>query len=438
MWEETLTDSSATDMQEDMQEDQTPTEFSSELMHDIQLAVGRLASKADRLIRNFTTNLAENWMQIRCKFDGGKVVNRSQSGSWEHRCSGAGLQKNLGKSWGPTMWERMTGHPANEVFTRTAESSAKRAEKDRERKSKQESKDSRRRAKYSQNDNSVAARKAYSRHDDLIEPDDIISDITPEELEAVKESFYATQVAASKEDIANIEECTREQGGCDVWKKERIKRITASNVGSISKMKKTTKRCKKVKELLYSTFRGNKATMYGTLMEDKARQEYIEKQQENGHPGLTTEQSGLVISTHNPWLAASPDGRVQDPNATPSQGLVEYKNPFSMKDLTIEEAAENKTFCLEKKEKGGQIVYSLKRKHNYFYQVQMYCCSMKWCDFVVRTEKDIHIERIHEDKKWWSEQMPKLKSFYFDALLPELASPRQGKGGIREPQQATS
>ena len=55
-----------------------------QLMHEIQVAVSRLVCKAAQLIHNFTTNLAESWMHIRCKFDGGKVVNRSQSGSWEH------------------------------------------------------------------------------------------------------------------------------------------------------------------------------------------------------------------------------------------------------------------------------------------------------------------------------------------------------------------
>ncbi len=35
-------------------------------------------------------------MHIRMKFDGGKVINRSQSGSWEHRCVGAGLRQNMG------------------------------------------------------------------------------------------------------------------------------------------------------------------------------------------------------------------------------------------------------------------------------------------------------------------------------------------------------
>ena len=426
IWQKTLANESATSQPVQLHS----PEVNPQLMHDLQVIVSRLASKADRLIQNFTTNMAENWMQIRCKFDGGKYVNRSQSGSFEHRCSGAALQKNLGKTWGPTMWETMVGGTANEVYINAAETSAKRAVKDLERKSTKKSKENRRRNKYSKVDNSIAARKAYSRHDNITEPDDITDDISPENLDELKQSFYMTQVfVVTNEDI---EECTREQGNCDLWKEERMKRVTASHVGGILKMRKATKRSGKVKEILYSTFTGSKATRYGTLMEDVARQEYVNKQHENGHPGLKTRESGLVISMDNPWLAASPDGKVEDPNSPNPQGLMEIKNPYSARMLTIREACENKSFFLEKV---NQDMYSLKRKHNYFFQIQcqMYCCNVDWCDFIVRTEKDIHIERITRMKSWWEEQIPMLRKFYFDALLPELASPRQGMGGIREP-----
>ena len=72
-------------------------ELNPQLMHEIQVAISRLVCKAGQLIHNFTTNLAENWMHVRCNFDGGKVVNRSQRGSWEHRCYVAGLEQNFGK-----------------------------------------------------------------------------------------------------------------------------------------------------------------------------------------------------------------------------------------------------------------------------------------------------------------------------------------------------
>ena len=83
---------------------------------------------------NFTTNLAESWMHIRAKFDGGKVINRSQSGSWEVRCSGAGLRANEGPEWGPKTWERVTGEAANPVFAATSAEKARQVEVDRKRK----------------------------------------------------------------------------------------------------------------------------------------------------------------------------------------------------------------------------------------------------------------------------------------------------------------
>ena len=129
------------------------------------------------------------------------------------------------------------------------------------------------------------------------------------------------QVAVTAEKHDLIEQETKQLGKCKLWKDKRMKRITASHVGGIAKMRATTKRSKKEKELL-STFKCNRATMHGMLMEDTAQQIYTEKQQEC-HPGLNTESSGLVITLDNPWLAASPDGKVNDLRASLPVGLVE-------------------------------------------------------------------------------------------------------------------
>ena len=209
--------------------------------------------------------------------------------------------------------------------------------------------------------------------------------------------------------------------------------MTASQVGSIVKMRKTTKRSNKVKALLYSNFRGNEATRYGLAKEEESKQRYMICQQQNGHSNLTIYNCGLFVSSINPWLAASPDGCLLD-SSNPSQivGLVEIKNAFSMKDKSIPEAfTTSSTFCLERKNEK----YHLKPRHDYFYQVQcqLYCADCEWCDFVLTTDKDMHIERIYRDITWWDLQLKKLKTFYFEALLPELASPRHRNGGIREP-----
>ena len=112
MWEDTLADDSATEHVA-RHGGPVPTEIDTQLMTDIQFLVSRLVMKARKLIRSFTTNLVEGWVQVRCKFNGGKVVNPLQSGSWEHQCCGAGLQQNLGKTWGLPTWEKMTNSPRN-------------------------------------------------------------------------------------------------------------------------------------------------------------------------------------------------------------------------------------------------------------------------------------------------------------------------------------
>ena len=150
------------------------------------------------------------------------------------------------------------------------------------------------------------------------------------------------------------------------WHEERRKRITASSVGQIAKHKPTTKVATKVKQLLYSKFHGNRATHWGLLQEDVSRMEYLKVKQAIS-PDLSISNSGLLVSVTNPWLAASPDGLVYDPQADPPQGLVEFKNPYSLRDKTLEEAATTcKTFCLTIN-KDGKL--QLKNGHDYYYQM---------------------------------------------------------------------
>ena len=160
-------------------------------------------------------------------------------------------------------------------------------------------------------------------------------------------------------------------------------------------------------------------------MEERACQQYKTYMKQTGHPDLTTDVCGLFVSLDNPWLAGTPDGLVNDPNddTSKSLGLVEIKNPYSARNLTLEEAMKTPTFCLEHKDG----LFRLKRRHDYFYQVQcqLYCTKRDWCDFVVRTEKDLHVERIHKDSTWWDGGIHNLQSsrnstspLSFQSLLP--------------------
>ena len=97
-------------------------------------------------------------------------------------------------------------------------------------------------------------------------------------------------------------------------------------------------------------------------------------------------------------------------------GAVEVKCPSSKADLTILEACEDKTFYLKLVDNKP----SLKKTHVYYFQCQgvMVICQLSYLDFVVFTQKDLHVERIYFDEQdWKSNMLPQLTSFYFDYLM---------------------
>ena len=75
-------------------------------------------------------------MHVLTKYDGGKVINLSQSGLWEHSCiNGAGLQHNMGKEQWPVAWSRQ--HTFSNIdFKDSYQQPAKNASSKKERKRK--------------------------------------------------------------------------------------------------------------------------------------------------------------------------------------------------------------------------------------------------------------------------------------------------------------
>ena len=371
-------------------------------------------------------------MNVRSKFDGGKQINRSQRGSWQGRCAGAGLRLNLGPGWGPVTWEKATKTTPSATFKAVASSKCNRAVKDRKRKSTETVKAQRKQAKRSRQDNSQQARLDYSRYDGGQNAAEITTDLSAQQLHNLMREFYIAKVKITESQGEAIKRDTIGQGSNDdslyKWLAERRYRITASNAGSIAKRKATTKVASAVKQLLYSKFTGNTATRWGILQENSTKEQYLEHKKKES-PDISAIPTGLVVSIEHPWLAASPDGLVYDPTEDPPNGLVEFKNPYATRNVPLREATiKTKGFCLQIMD-----ILQLKKNHDYFYQIQctMFCTQRKWCDLVVRTQ-DIHIERITYDDDFWTSVMPKLKAFYFTAVLPELSFPL-GVTAIREP-----
>ncbi|KAK3102700.1 hypothetical protein FSP39_013237 [Pinctada imbricata] len=179
-------------------------------------------------------------------------------------------------------------------------------------------------------------------------------------------------------------------------------------------------------------FTGNRNTKNGLLQERSTIEEYKLKKAEEGE-NVIVESSGLIISKDHPYLAGSPDGIVT--TSSGNTGLIEIKNLLHSKPINLHQASENSNFCLINKK--GTLY--LKENHIYYHQCQglMNICNFEWIDLVVRTLNPYQmiIHRIIRDKDFWNNTMlPKLHAFYFNCLLPELASPREGKSpGIREP-----
>ncbi|CAC5370712.1 unnamed protein product [Mytilus coruscus] len=84
------------------------SDLQSGMRQDLGLLLNNVARKARSLIGNFTTNLAECWMHMRTKFDGGKMLNHCNRGAWHTRCYATALRFNKGPLWSPNVWEQAT------------------------------------------------------------------------------------------------------------------------------------------------------------------------------------------------------------------------------------------------------------------------------------------------------------------------------------------
>lgn len=124
--------------------------------------------------------------------------------------------------------------------------------------------------------------------------------------------------------------------------------------------------------MLYKSFFGNFATIWGKKHEKVAIEEFKEKQK------IEIVECGFFIDKEHPFLAATPDGLIGE------RGVVEIKCPSSAAQFSPLDAIRNGkiTFGTENE---GQL--KLKRSHNYFYQVQgqLHITERDYCIFIVWT-----------------------------------------------------
>ena len=174
--------------------------LSADLHQDILAILERMAKKANRLLENFTTNLAECWMSVRCKFDGGKNIFRCRRGSWNARVYGAGLRQLIGHNWSPITWRKVTGQAPPDAL----QSFCSRKEKKHISSMKSKLKPDVRSRAYKRKrgtDSVASSKKARSEYGKVCRDceEDVLSDILKKRCDA----FFSNEVTVSR-DVASI------------------------------------------------------------------------------------------------------------------------------------------------------------------------------------------------------------------------------------------
>ncbi|XP_041932837.1 uncharacterized protein LOC121695788 [Alosa sapidissima] len=229
-------------------------------------------------------------------------------------------------------------------------------------------------------------------------------DCTPSDCAFVctkEQQLHLNSLSVSMEMANKIEIATREQSCCPEWFELRKPRVTASRFREICHVKGQSS----AESLADRIFKGTRQTAdmkRGAEMESEVAAEYSKLVHVNYAP------SGLVIHPTTPWLAASPDGVVYDPNANPQFGLVEFKCPN----------VKNFVDCKYVKMENGSR--KLKKSHAYYWQVQgqLLLTGMQWCDFVVWAQEDYLVQRIYIDTEVQKSIREKADYFFFYVYMP--------------------
>jgi len=97
------------------------------------------------------------------------------------------------------------------------------------------------------------------------------------------------------------------------WFNVRRYHLTASNFGAAISRKPDIPPDKLVLQILRPTSFTSPAIQYGIQHEKLAIDAYVDYQQHNGHPDILVTQSEFIVNPFYPFLGASPDGTVYDP-----------------------------------------------------------------------------------------------------------------------------
>lgn len=223
------------------------------------------------------------------------------------------------------------------------------------------------------------------------------------------------EITLKQEECDAVEAATQDQASCKLWHRFRSGRITASRMKSVCHSKPSVPSRSLINAICHpgDTRIKTAATDWGCTHEKTALETYRDAMCML-HDNFQVKDVGLVLNPKYPVFGASPDALCVCDCC--GNGVVEIKCPYCVRSTNLDEQSNS---CLQQNDDGTK---SLMEKHQYFYQVQtqIFICEKEYCDFVVWTEKEVHIERIEPHTELWNSISDKAKTFHQMAIMPEL------------------
>lgn len=154
-----------------------------------------------------------------------------------------------------------------------------------------------------------------------------------------KDSLNVTTV-----ERVRIEKAMRDQSKSAEWHMVRSRRITGSTCGKILKQKEATPAL--LQRVLYPKAFTNlpPAVKWGIDHEPHANRAYLQYAKKHGKHRLTTKKIGFIVHLTMGFLSASPDARVYNPHCEITEGIAEFKCPYSKREVSLVEACSDSNF----------------------------------------------------------------------------------------------
>lgn len=220
------------------------------------------------------------------------------------------------------------------------------------------------------------------------------------------------EMVLSEHNVSEVERLTRGQRTNSMWGIVRAGRLTASNIGSVIKIKGGKPNKSLTKSLLgeYNAS-GARPVQWGVLNEDRAIKEYEQ------FSCVTVTRSGLWLHESG-CFGASPDGLIGN------DCVLEIKCPYVCRASDISSHLHDKKFFLSQDLVTGDIRLntSCDQGHKYYHQVQscMWLTKRSACQFVVWCPTEMVIVPVQFESQYESKYLNMLQSFYKLHFLPSV------------------